>query len=185
MSRTTPLEQRITELLSQLMLSATRPAFSFRVDEIRAIGAELVACWARYRQGRGAGDTRPLGVPTTRHLVNFPYTRDELQALFAVACWEDVEHGGCYDVWSMAMTLWTRPWPPEWDVPRAEDSALRGTFHFAWGNPPGLWLVETDVGFTLQDLLRELGHLELKALGHLKHGDMPPERRRRQDGLGL
>jgi hypothetical protein len=116
-------------------------------------------------------------LPTTRHLVDFPYRRDELHALFAVACWEDVEHGGCYDVWSMAMNLWTRPWPTKWDVLPSDDSALRGTFHFAWGNPPGLWLVETDKGLTLEDLLQELGRIELKALGHLKHGDMPLERR--------
>lgn len=177
MNRETPLEQRITDLLNQLMRSIKRPAFSFRVDEIRAIAAELVTCWARYRQGSGEGYTRPLDLPTTRHLVDFPYTRDELHALFAVACWEDVEHGGCYDVWSMAMNLWTRPWPPEWNVPLPDDSALRGTFHFAWGNPPGLWLVETDTGLTLEDLLQELGQLEFKALGRLKHGNMPPEKR--------
>jgi hypothetical protein len=177
MSRETPLEQRITDLLSQLMLSVKRPTFSFRVDEIRAIAAELVSCWARYRQGSGAGHPRPLGLPTTRHLVTFPYTRYELRALFAVASWEDVEHGGCYDAWSAAINLWTCPWPQEWNVPRSDDSTLKGTFHFAWGNPPGLWQVEADEGFTLAALLRQLGQLELKALGHLKHGDMPPERR--------
>jgi hypothetical protein len=77
MSRETPLEQRITDLLSQLMLSVKRPTFSFRVDEIRAIAAELVTCWARYRQGRAEGHARPLGLSTTRHLVAFPYTRYE------------------------------------------------------------------------------------------------------------
>jgi hypothetical protein len=159
------------------MLSVKRPPSSFRVDEIRAIAAEVATCWTTYRQESGEVYTRPLDLPTTRHLVDFPYTRDELHALFAVACWEDVEHGGCYDAWSMAMNLWTRPWPPEWNVPRADDSALRGTFHFAWGNPPGLWLVETDTGLTLADLLRELGQLELKTLGHLRHGDMPTERK--------
>jgi hypothetical protein len=97
--------------------------------------------------------------------------------LFAVASWEDVEHGGCYDVRSAAINLWTCPWPQEWNVPCSDDSTLKGTFHFAWGKPPGLWRVETDEGFTLADLLRELGQLELKALGRLKHGDMPPERR--------
>jgi hypothetical protein len=75
------------------------------------------------------------------------------------------------------MNLWIRPWPLEWNVPLADDSALRGTFHFAWGNPHGLWQVETDNGLTLADLLQELGQLELKALGRLKHGDAPPERR--------
>jgi hypothetical protein len=113
MSRETPLEQRITDLLSQLMLSVKRPTFSFRVDEIHAIAAELVTCWARYRQGRGEDQTRPRGLPTTRHLVAFPYTRYELRALFAVASWEDVEHGGCYDAQSPVINLWTHPWPHE------------------------------------------------------------------------
>jgi hypothetical protein len=169
MSRETPLEQRITDLLSQLILSVKSPAFSFRVDEIRSTAAELATCWSRYRQDRGEHHARPLGLPTTRHLVDFPYTRDELHALFAVACWEDVEHGGGYDVWILAMNFLTRPWPPAWNVPPADDSTLRGTFHFAWGNPPGLWLVETDEGYTLPDLLRQLGRL--------KHGNMPPEGR--------
>jgi hypothetical protein len=93
MSRETPLEQRITDLLSELTLSVKRPTFSFRVDEICAIAAELVSCWTRYRQESGEDYTRPLDLPTTRHLVDFPYTRDELHALFGVACWEDVEHG--------------------------------------------------------------------------------------------
>jgi hypothetical protein len=177
MSREIPLEQRITDLLSQLMLFAKRPAFSFRVDEIRAIAAELVMCWTKYQEGSGEGHARPRGLPTTRHLVDFPYTRYELRALFAVASWEDVEHGGCYDACSTAINLWTRPWPEEWSLPRCDDSVLKGTFHFAWGNPPGLWQVETDESFTLADLLRELGQLELKALGHLKHGDIPTERR--------
>jgi hypothetical protein len=97
--------------------------------------------------------------------------------LFAVASWEDVEHGGCYDACSAAINLWTHPWPQEWHVPRSDDSTLKGTFHFAWGNPPGLWQVEADEGSTLADLLRELGQLELKALGHLRHGDMPTERK--------
>lgn len=177
MSREIPLEQRMTELLRQLQLFVKGPTFSLRLDEIRAIAAELMTCWARYRRDSREGDTRPLGLPTTRHLVDFPYTRDELHALFAVACWEDVEHGGCYDVGSVAMNLWTRPWPPEWSVSPSDDSALRGTFHFAWGKPPGLWQIETDMGWTLADLRQELGQLELKALGRLKHGTMPPDTR--------
>ena len=30
-------------------------------------------------------------------------------------------------------------------------------------------------GFTLKDLMAELGRLELKALGYVKHGDVPQE----------
>lgn len=181
MSRATPLEQRITDLLGQLMRSAARPTFSFRVDEIRTIAADLMVCWTQYHQGRGEDHTRPLGLPTTRHLVSFSYTRHELRALFAVASWEDVEHGGCYEAQGVAINLWTRPWSQEWNVPPSEDSSLKGTFHFTWGNPPGLWQIETDAGFTLGDLLRALGHLELKALGHLKYGDMSPEWRRSRE----
>ena len=81
------------------------------------------------------------------------------------------------DACCAAINLWTRPWPQEWIVPRSDDSALKGTFHFAWGNPPGLWQVETDEGFTLADLLRELGQLEFKALGYRKHGDISTEQR--------
>jgi hypothetical protein len=176
MSRETSLEQRIAHLLSQLVLSAKRTTFSLRVDELRTIAAELLTRWSLYRQGSEEGHARPLGLPTTRHLVAFPYTRYELRALFAVASWEDVEHGGCYDARSAAINLWTRPWPQEWSVPRSDDSTLKGTFYFTWGNPPGLWQVETDEGLTLADLLRELGQLELKALGHLRHGGMPTER---------
>jgi hypothetical protein len=177
MSRKILLEQQMSELLSRLQLFVKRPTFSFRLDEIRATVADLVTCWTRYRRGDGEGDTRPLGLPTTRHLVDFRYTRAELHALFAVACWEDVEHGGYYDVGSVAVNLWTRPWPSEWSVPPTDDSALRGTFHFAWGSPPGLWQIETDMGWTLEDLLQELGQLEFKALGRLKHGTMLPDRR--------
>lgn len=72
------------------------------------------------------------------------------------------------------MNLWSRPWPSEWHVPPADESTLRATFHFAWGNPPGLWLAETGSGLTLEDLLEELGRLESKALGRPKHGNMPP-----------
>jgi hypothetical protein len=33
--------------------------------------------------------------------------------------------------------------------------------------------IETDKGFALEDLLQELGRLELRALGRVKHGDRP------------
>jgi hypothetical protein len=34
--------------------------------------------------------------------------------------------------------------------------------------------IEIDRGFSLGDLPQELGCLELKALGYVKHGDVPP-----------
>jgi hypothetical protein len=36
------------------------------------------------------------------------------------------------------------------------------------------WEIETDEGFTLEGLMRELGRLALQALGYVKHGDVPP-----------
>jgi hypothetical protein len=41
------------------------------------------------------------------------------------------------------------------------------------GNAPACWQIEAEEGFTCEDLCRELGALELKALGRLKHGDAP------------
>jgi hypothetical protein len=35
-----------------------------------------------------------------------------------------------------------------------------------------LWEIETDEGFSLDDLMQELGRLELQALGRVKHGDV-------------
>lgn len=43
------------------------------------------------------------------------------------------------------------------------------------GEVPVLWEVETDEGFRLEDLLQELGRLELKAFERVKHGDVPQE----------
>jgi hypothetical protein len=40
---------------------------------------------------------------TTRHHVDFPYTRPELEALFRLAHVEDVEKGGRYDARSAAI----------------------------------------------------------------------------------
>jgi hypothetical protein len=49
-----------------------------------------------------------------------------------------------------------------------------GSFYFSWGNSRGLYQIETDEGFTLEDLLQELGRLELKAPGRVKYSDVPP-----------
>jgi hypothetical protein len=37
-----------------------------------------------------------------------------------------------------------------------------------------LYEIEMDEGFSLEDLMVELGRLELQALGYVKHGDVPP-----------
>jgi hypothetical protein len=40
-------------------------------------------------------------------------------------------------------------------------------------DPLTLWEIETDESFSLEDLMQELGRLELQALGRVKHGDPP------------
>ena len=108
----------------------------------------------------------------TRHPVDFAYTRPEQEALFVQAQAEDVDQGGRYDARSAAINLWSH----HWQHPATHhDSALLGTFYFRWGEQPGLWEIETEEGFTLEDLMGELGRLELKALGYVKHGDIPKE----------
>ena len=48
-----------------------------------------------------------------------------------------------------------------------------GTFHCAWGVENRIYQIETDPGFSIADLQRELGILEMKALTRLKHGLRP------------
>ena len=92
-----------------------------------------------------------------------------------VAIKEDVEKGGHYDARTRAINCWTHHW-----LNRAtrQESEIFGTFHFRWGDQPALVAILTDEGFSLEDLLQELGRLEQKALGVLKHGDTPTERAR-------
>lgn len=47
---------------------------------------------------------------TTRHPVEFPYTRPELEALFRDARDHDVEQGGRYDARSAAINVWSHHW---------------------------------------------------------------------------
>ena len=47
---------------------------------------------------------------TTRHAVDFAYTRQELEALFRYAHEHDVEQGGCYDARSAAVNVWSHHW---------------------------------------------------------------------------
>jgi hypothetical protein len=173
MRRAADLEQRMTGLLSQLQLLVRRPTFSFRLAEVTGMLAELAACWDVYRRGGTVAYASPDALPPIRHVVDFPYTRDELHALFSVAYEEDVEHGGRYDAWRAAITLWTQAWPHPWTAPATEDSLPKGSSHVAWGRPPGVWLIEVHEGYSLADLLQELGRLELKGLGYLKHGERP------------
>jgi hypothetical protein len=105
---------------------------------------------------------------STIHKVDFPYTRQELLAVFALAVDEDVEKGGRYDARWKALNVWSHPWTSR--AMRAE-STIMGTFYCTWGvEKSKVHQIETDAGFSLNTLLQELGVLELKALGLVKHG---------------
>ena len=105
---------------------------------------------------------------TTKHHVDFSYTPDELQALFAVARREDVDTGGRYDARSAAINIWTHGWH---HPATREESETMGALYFQWDDHRCvLWEIECDEGFERTDLLRELGRLESKALGHILHG---------------
>jgi hypothetical protein len=107
---------------------------------------------------------------TIIHTVDLHYKRQELLALFALAVKEDVDKGGRYDARSNAINIWSHPWTP---VSLRQESTIMGTFHCAWEGEHRIIQVETDLGFTLDDLRRELGELEIKALSRLKHGSQP------------
>ena len=103
---------------------------------------------------------------TTRHPVDLRYSREELFALFAVANAEDVERGGRYDARGGAINFWTHVWT---HPATREESETMGTVYVNWVTDT-IWEIECDEGFALDDLLLELGILELKALGRVKHG---------------
>jgi hypothetical protein len=109
---------------------------------------------------------------TTRHPVDFAYTRPELEALFRYANAHDVDKGGRYDARSAAINVWSHHWA---HPATKEASETLGTFYVHWAPEPRLYQIETDAGFALEDLLQELGRLELQALGYVKHGDVPRE----------
>ena len=66
--------------------------------------------------------------------------------------------------------MWSHHWLKD---ATHEASETIGTFD-VHGDPPVLWEIETDEGFSLGDLMVELGRLELQALGRVKHGHVPP-----------
>jgi hypothetical protein len=107
---------------------------------------------------------------TTRHPVDFPYTRPELDALFQYARDHDVERGGRYDARSACILLWSHHWL---NPATRDESDTIGSFYVRWTEPPTLWEIEADEGFSLEDLIVELGRLELAALGRVKHGHVP------------
>jgi hypothetical protein len=101
---------------------------------------------------------------TTRHPVAFAYTPEELQAMFAYARQHDVEQGGRYDARAAAITLWSHHWGHP--VTR-HDSEVIGAFYVRWA--PTLYAIECEEGFSLDDLLVELGHVEEQAWGRVIH----------------
>lgn len=103
---------------------------------------------------------------TTSVEVDYQYTWEELLILFAVARREDVEGGGRYDARSAAINVWTHPWTSA----MKPESTVMGTFYAAWGAENRICTIELDEGFSLEDLLKELGTLEEKALGQKIHG---------------
>jgi len=106
---------------------------------------------------------------TTCHAVDFAYTTQELQALFRYAHAHDVEQGGRDDARSAAINVWSHHWLN--DATHQESETI-GTFDVDW-DPPLLWEIETAGGFSMEDLMVELGRLELNALGRVKNGDLP------------
>ena len=51
-------EQQIIEILSQLQLLVRRPTWSFQLEEIHLLLAELATCWDQYRRGDKGDDRR-------------------------------------------------------------------------------------------------------------------------------
>jgi hypothetical protein len=84
-----------------------------------------------------------------------------------------VEKGGHYDAGSAAINLWSHHWQ---HPATKEASETIGTFYFHWAPTPMLYEIQMDGDFDLEDLMQELGRLELEALGYVKHGDVPQER---------
>jgi hypothetical protein len=117
---------------------------------------------------------------TTRHPVDFVYTRPELDALFRYARDHDVEQGKHYDARSATIAVWSHHWLKP--ASRTASETI-GTFYVRLTDPPTLWEIETDEGFSLEDLMAELGRLELHALGYVKHGMCPRKETRHEPAV--
>lgn len=104
---------------------------------------------------------------TTAYEVDLRYSRQQLEALFAAARRADVEEGGRYDARGGAVNVWTH----RWDEPNMrEESTLVGSLYVYWSNQNRIWRFEIEEGFSLEDMLVELGTLEEKALGMKVYG---------------
>jgi hypothetical protein len=105
-----------------------------------------------------------------RHPIDFTYTTLEPEALLRCARAHGLQQGGDYDVRSAAINVWGPHWLT--DARQAEFDVI-GTFCVRRGDTPALWLIETDEGFSLEDLMAGLSRLALQAWGHVKQGDVP------------
>jgi hypothetical protein len=112
-------------------------------------------------------DEMSLTMQATGHDVDFHYTREDLQAIFDLSYEEDVERGGRYDGRSGAIKIYTHPWNNEL---MRHESTIMGTLYAIWGQGNLIWQINIEAGFSLRDLLEELGTLEEKALSHKIHG---------------
>jgi hypothetical protein len=133
---------------------------------------EVKAEFASEEQSSGgraesAEDETWLATQATAVEVEYRYTREDLKAIFDLVYEEDIERGGRYDARSGAINVYTHPWDTE--MMRLE-STLMGSFYAAWGQGNLIWQIETEEGFSLDDLLEELGTLEEKACGRKIHG---------------
>jgi hypothetical protein len=135
---------------------------------VNAVKAEFVS-EARSEGGRreSAEDETRLATQATAVEVEYRYTREDLKAIFDLAYEEDVERGGRYDGRSGALNVYTHAWDTE---ARRLESTLKGSFSAVWGQGNLIWQIEAEEGFSLDDLLEELGTLEEKAVGRKIHG---------------
>jgi hypothetical protein len=117
---------------------------------------------------RVSSDAERIEMMKTRAVeVDDRYTRQELQAMFELARAEDLEKRGRYDARSGAIHMYTHPW----NAPSMqEESTLMGSIYAFWAEENRVWQIEIEEGFSLEDLLAELGTLEEKALGEKVHG---------------
>jgi hypothetical protein len=99
--------------------------------------------------------------------VDYRYAPDQLQALFELARAQDVGKGGRYDARSGAINIYTHPWST---VTLQDESTRMGSIYVFWAEQNRIWRFEMEEGFSLEDLLVELGTLEAKALGRKVHG---------------
>jgi hypothetical protein len=134
------------------------------VNEVKA----EFASEARSHEGstEAAEEATWLATQATAVEVEYRYTREDLQAIFDLVYEEDVQRGGRYDGRSGTIHVYTHPWDNA--MMRLESTRI-GTFSAAWGQGNLIWQIETEGGFSLDDLLKELGTLEEKAVGRKIH----------------